>query len=511
MLEIPVRRRCCGWWLAIAIVFLLAPASRAIDPLAQLPGTAGCINETGGDCVLGRELDGAIDVAVSPDSRNVYVASSIKSAVAVFDIDPATGGLTQKAGQDACVSESGSLGACEDGRALQQVRGIAVSPDGRNVYAASLGSDAVLIFDRNPDTGAIDQKAGLAGCISQSGTGGACTQSVGLDEAQDVTVTPDGRQVVVAGTVSNSLVTFERDPMTGALTPFECFTAGGTEGCTSAIAISGAAGVAVSPDGRNVYVASQSSNAIARFDRNPSDGSVTQPGDATACVAETGDGVTCEDGEALTGAFRVAVSPNGRNVYAVARIDDSVLVFDRDPGAGTIVQAAGTDGCTSSSDPDCAVGTALDDPFGLAVSPDGESVFVAGSSSSAVAVFDRKLNNGLLAQKTGTAGCWAENGGSCADGRGLTAVASVAASPDGRTVYAASFTSDAVATFDRAVPAYDLDGDGQLDALTDGLLLLRYLFGFSGAALVTGAVDLANCTRCTAATIAPYIESLASP
>ncbi len=103
----------------------------------------------------------------------------------------------------------------------------------------------------------------------------------------------------------------------------------------------------------------------------------------------------------------------------------------------------------------------------------------------------------------------AENGGACADGRGLAAAAAIAVSPDGRGTYVASFTSDAVAIFDRAVPAYDIDGDGQNEPLTDALLLLRYLFGFRGAVLVTGAVDLVNCTRCTAAVIEPYIESLA--
>jgi hypothetical protein len=61
------------------------------------------------------------------------------------------------------------------------------------------------------------------------------------------------------------------------------------------------------------------------------------------------------------------------------------------------------------------------------------------------------------------------------------------------------------------VAAYDIDGDGQSEPLTDGLLLLRYLFSFTGAPLVTGAVDLVNCTRCTALTIEPYIESLLGP
>jgi hypothetical protein len=44
--------------------------------------------------------------------------------------------------------------------------------------------------------------------------------------------------------------------------------------------------------------------------------------------------------------------------------------------------------------------------------------------------------------------------------------------------------------------------------LTDGLLVLRYLFGFTGAALTSGAVDTANCTRCDAAAIGTYLSIL---
>ena len=37
-------------------------------------------------------------------------------------------------------------------------------------------------------------------------------------------------------------------------------------------------------------------------------------------------------------------------------------------------------------------------------------------------------------------------------------------------------------------PLVDADGDGLYLALTDGLLLLRFSFGFTGATLITGAV-----------------------
>ena len=54
----------------------------------------------------------------------------------------------------------------------------------------------------------------------------------------------------------------------------------------------------------------------------------------------------------------------------------------------------------------------------------------------------------------------------------------------------------------------DIDGDGQLEALTDGLLIERWLFGFTGAPLTSGAVDLAHCTRCNSTAIATYLTPL---
>ena len=47
---------------------------------------------------------------------------------------------------------------------------------------------------------------------------------------------------------------------------------------------------------------------------------------------------------------------------------------------------------------------------------------------------------------------------------------------------------------------WDIDGDGKETPLTDGLLIIRYLFGFTDQALVQGAVD-SSATRSTAADI----------
>ena len=51
----------------------------------------------------------------------------------------------------------------------------------------------------------------------------------------------------------------------------------------------------------------------------------------------------------------------------------------------------------------------------------------------------------------------------------------------------------------------DIDGNGSVDALTDGLLLLRYLFGFRGDTLTNGAIG-ANATRSSNAAIEAYLQ-----
>jgi len=55
--------------------------------------------------------------------------------------------------------------------------------------------------------------------------------------------------------------------------------------------------------------------------------------------------------------------------------------------------------------------------------------------------------------------------------------------------------------------ALDIDGNGQVDALTDAVLIRRYLSGLRGSALIAGVVDPAG-TRNSAAAIETYLQSL---
>jgi hypothetical protein len=57
------------------------------------------------------------------------------------------------------------------------------------------------------------------------------------------------------------------------------------------------------------------------------------------------------------------------------------------------------------------------------------------------------------------------------------------------------------------IAVLDVDGDRTVEPLTDGVLILRNLFGFSGAALINGAVG-DDCTRCTADAISLHLAAL---
>jgi hypothetical protein len=56
----------------------------------------------------------------------------------------------------------------------------------------------------------------------------------------------------------------------------------------------------------------------------------------------------------------------------------------------------------------------------------------------------------------------------------------------------------------------DIDGNGNVDALSDGLLIIRYLFGNRGPALIEGSVAN-DCNRCTVLEIEPFLQGLAVP
>ncbi|MEK6271502.1 MAG: beta-propeller fold lactonase family protein [Actinomycetota bacterium] len=449
------RRQAVALSLASLLLLLVTATALAVTgDLTQPTGSAGCVSETGsGPCADGHRLSGPRSVAVSADGKSVYVASYEGNAVARLNRNTTTGAISQPVGTTGCISQTGA-GPCADGHGLSGASDVAVSPDGKSVYVSSDISDAVARFTRNTTTGAISQPAAAAGCISESGAG-PCTDGHGLNGASDVVVSPDGKSVYVVSYLSNAVARLNRNTTTGAISQpagtAGCVSQTGAGPCADGHALNNTTDVALSADGKGVYVSSDTSDAVARFARNTTTGAINQPAGAAGCISQTGAG-PCADGHGLGGAYDVAVSPDGKSVYVASNESFAVARLNRNTTTGAISQPAGAAGCVSETGAGpCANGHGLPNPYGVVVSPDGKSVYAASPFSGAVALLTRNTATGALAQPAGTTGCVSETGsGPCADGHALDGAEAVAVSPDGKSVYVASFLSDAVARFDRA-------------------------------------------------------------
>lgn len=437
--------------LTLALVVLTAAAvpsaaqAAVVGALTQLAGPAGCVSGSA-RCTPARGLGGAGAVTVSPDGRNVYGASF--DALTVFAREPGSGRLRQLVGPAGCL-KTPALDHPRD-ESCTAVRGgffgqgdsLAVSPDGRNLYAAH--SSGVSTFARDPATGALTQLPGPAGCLIAQLTD-TCARGRGIRAATGVALSANGRRVYVSAFNSGAIAVFDRDPATGVLEQVGCMSVRRDEGCTRARALYGPEELAVSPDGRSVYVAALGGLGI--FARSPRSGRLTQPTGEAGCINRS-----VESCRRVTGlgeeVFSVAVAPDGAGLLLGSSTCGgpcfgSVTAFRRSPRTGALARVRGRVGCVSQrGERSCSAGRALAFVHSMAVSPDGRSVYAVGGTS--VAVLGRDARSGKIAQLAGRAGV--------ARGAGVGDTRSVAVSPDGRNVYAASEDRNAVAVFARRRP-----------------------------------------------------------
>ena len=378
-------------------------------------------------------------------------------APAAFATKPKPGTLTQLRGKRGClVDRSSKPGTCAVGRALKGAgpfmgsEAVAVSPDGRNVYATARNSSTLMSFARNPKTGALRP---IPGATCTAGVAlPICTPATGLIGPDVVAVSPDGDNVYVGAFFGSAVVAFSRNRSTGALAQLwgtaGCIAAA-TAGCATGIGLGSIEGLAVSPDGTNVYAAAAASNALTELDRDPLTGALTQLHAPHSCISDaplTG----CKEGRELGGPNAVAVAPGGRNVYVTSFLSNSVTAFDRRAGGGVLAQKKATDAClVFLRSAGCSFGRAMLAPEGLDISPDRRNLYVASFETGAVDVLSRN-SNGAVRQLPGPGGCLARKQiQGCTFARALSGVSSVAVSPDGRNVYAAAFESNAVDVFRR--------------------------------------------------------------
>jgi DNA-binding beta-propeller fold protein YncE len=340
-----------------------------------------------------------------------------------------------------------------------------VSPDGRNAYVGS--ADGLAVFDRDPAGGELTQKAGPAGCVTRTGTqrgaaatSGGCGRARGLSTVSSVAVSPDGRTVYVT---SVDVLAFAREPRTGALTQLAgargcvAATSRGTDGaaCVAAPEIDGATKLLPTPDGRQVLAGSG-------LDAGGSGAVVVLDRDRTTGALTPargrgtciGQGEGCTNARGLRGAGAMAVSADGANAYVVSYIGCTLAVFDRDAASGALRQKPAAAG-TATRHADS--GACSNRRTGAAAGFTGGGVALSPDGRTLFVTARAGLAMYARAARGGTLtykGCVSDDGeGKCADGKALNIPIAPAVSRDERNVYVGAQGGDAIAAFDVPRPA----------------------------------------------------------
>ena len=137
----------------------------------------------------------------------------------------------------------------------------------------------------------------------------------------------------------------------------------------------------------------------------------------------------------------LAITADGRGVYVASSVSDGVAILRRDGATGALTQSLSRAGCISQNGGGGrgAAGRGLDEVWSVALSPDDRNLYAVSAKVNMLSVISRNRSSGTLLQLRGRYGCFIRAGGlGCPEGRGLTVAVAVTVSRDGRNVYVAS-------------------------------------------------------------------------
>lgn len=215
-----------------------------------------------------------------------------------------------------------------------QVNDIAFLPSGLAGFAVMVDTNTVVSFQLDPVTGAL------------SAVGGS-SRSTAYGAPHAIAMHPSGQWVFIgAGT---GVTPYRIDPAAFTLTQGAGIADGGS-GQTN--------GIAISPSGTSIYAANAKLNSITSFTFDPSNGWL---------------GYAIDIGAGGTTPQKVAVSPNGAHVYAANASSNTIGIGTID--AGGVVSAM-------TSYPTAAV-----TPIDIALTPSGAFAYALGTASNSIASY----------------------------------------------------------------------------------------------------------------------------
>ena len=379
------------------------PESRSrLGELSAASAEAGCYRRPArAGCLPARALDEPSSITISPDGRHLYAAGARDAIeapprIASFARESTTGALQQLGDQEGCVERTGR-GGCTPARGMHGGPSVAISGDGRHLYVAGgapAGSSvdgSIAVFARDQASGVLSQPPGPLACLGDPAEGCAAIGSPGQPQA--IAMSPDGRQLYVSwksyGPDDTGVAWFERDPDSGGLSSppgVACLSSKGTQGCERASTMLHLESLLASRDGQALYAAD--GGGITAMIRDVETGRLREASGRGRCLRTGTRGVcgTLRVGD--EGETELVASPDGRNLYLSA---GSSLAILRRRGAGPgLTQPTGTAGCLTDGEevPGCRYARGLEEINGLAVSPDGRNVYV-GATLAKYSVYGR--------------------------------------------------------------------------------------------------------------------------
>jgi 6-phosphogluconolactonase (cycloisomerase 2 family) len=342
------------------------------------PGTGVLTEEetdNEGDVIPGGTVDGIADarfVAVAAamgGGTHLYVASRQDSAVGVFKSASDTVGPGACALSFIQAMRSGDPNGPPPAYPgdLKGASAAAVSPTGDHVYVAATSVDSVVVFQRDAGTGKLTWVE-----TDTNGTGEF------LNNPLAIAVSPDGLFVYAAAQIdplnntAGSVVVFGRDLTTGKLTWIQSVRNNDPTVTPLVQRMEDPKALAVSADGKHLYVASTGSDAVVVFSRDPGPGPTT--GFLTFVEFQHEGGAV----KGLINPRAIGVSADGGYVFATGALDDGLVVFSRDVSTGKLLPLQTfLNPKKAPSDPALLHGMMR--PLGVALAPNTRHLYVAAN------------------------------------------------------------------------------------------------------------------------------------
>ncbi|UUU26648.1 lactonase family protein [Streptomyces sp. DSM 40750] len=251
--------------------------------------------------VLGSRSSGGeapAHLSVHPSGRWLLSANYGSGSVAVHPVEDsgALGELT-----DLVVHSSPAPGPGQEGPHAHQ---IVTSPDGGHVLAVDLGTDTVYTYRLDESRGTLTE---VSRARTRSGAG-----------PRHLTFHPGGRYAYLANEVDNTVVVCAYDPDSGRLTPGDPQSTGTGPGTNYP------AQLVVTPNGSYAYLANRGHDSLTRY--------AVEAGGARLKLLDT---------VPVGGDFprQIALSPDGRLLFAALQRSSAVSVFQVDAETGGLRRA----------------------------------------------------------------------------------------------------------------------------------------------------------------------------